>query len=117
MSKLSMLITTNKKFYIEGDVDDIIYKIQRNPIDSQTGKSTRWFCFYRLVEGMVLNCYQQHITENLDYIHCWERGEKTAVKKSAIKSIVGLRDDALILSAEEIETINQEVRAKEGIDY
>lgn len=112
MSEVSLLITTNRKFYVNGDVDDIIYQIQHETTDGQTGEPSKWFCFYRLVKGEVLNSYQPLPALKLNYITCWRKGEKTAVKKTAIKSVIGIDDDALFLSSEEIETINNKVRNK-----
>lgn len=118
MSEVSLLMTTNRKFYVQGDVDDIIYQIQHETTDSQTGRPSKWFYFHRLVKGRVINKHQSHSCYVLayEYIPCWEVSEKTAVKKTAIKSVVGINSDWEILTPEEIMLIGRETMTKEETD-
>lgn len=103
MSEVSLLITTNKKFLIEGSVENIIDKIQAKSIDSQTGKLSKWFYFYELKSNHLYT--ESTLTDHNGY-ECFVKTRKVAVKKTAIKSIVNLYNDFPVLTAEELSLHN-----------
>ena len=114
MSEVSQLITTNKRFYIEGSVDDIVKKIKKESIDEQTGKPSSWFYFYRLIESEYLSNFDpkerdMEIETGIliprageTYNRCFEIGQKVAIKKTAIKSVISQYSDIPIMTAKEI---------------
>ena len=114
MSEVSQLITTNKRFYIEGSVDDIVKKIQKESIDEQTGKPSNWFYFYRLIESEYLSNFDPKERDmeiemgiripraGETYNRCFEIGQKVAIKKTAIKSVISQYSDIPIMTAKEI---------------
>lgn len=115
MSEVSQLITTNKRFYIEGSVDDIVKKIQKQSIDEQTGKPSNWFYFYRLIESEYLSNFDpkerdmeiemgiQIPRTGKTYNRCFEIGQKVAIKKTAIKSVISQYSNIPIMTAKEIK--------------
>ena len=109
MSQVSQLITTNKRFLIEGSVEDIIEKIQTESIDSQTGRPSKWLYFYELNSGHLF--MPSTLRTNSGY-KCFVKVRKVAVKKTAVKSIVSLYDDIPVVTREEHDLHNSLVLKK-----
>lgn len=77
---IAQIITTNKRFYVIGQIKDIIAKIQDKKIDKQTGKKSIW-CYFDTIN--TFNDGEQAY-DMLIYV----KSNKVAIKKSAIKSII-----------------------------
>ena len=109
MSKVSQLITTNKRFLIEGSVEDVIKKIQTESIDSQTARPSKWLYFYELKSEHL---FEPSTLKTYSGYECFVKVRKVAVKKTAIKSIVGCYDDVLVVTREEHDLHNSLVLKK-----